>query len=362
MALRVRRQTSVSLCSLSACSIISRVAPSTIPVFLGGPRSARRIRCHWLFHRARRSSTWRALSSTLRTRSSPTPCSVLPVSFALHTAPPHALLSCFPALIAPSSGHRRMGHQVPRCPHQSSKNSSRSSPISYTCSAMPDVRALRRNRISTSFRAKMTPTLRSAHASSALSPPMPPVPLFPAYLCRHTPRRWSSMGTSRTTAQGSHFAPGRAPCRLRCLQDTRYPVLRPRASSYIRTRARPRRGSGAYLKHQTSASCGLRAAEDGRAVPRAPTTQTARKRASHTRTPAARPAYMHACGVHTRSPSLGCFTGVDEAGEDGGGTIILDEMPTALRGDRNINRERDQRTLQSLVLKLLTVCARILLK
>ncbi|KAJ7632011.1 hypothetical protein B0H17DRAFT_1339771 [Mycena rosella] len=58
---------------------------------------------------------------TLRTHSSspPTPSSVLPAPFALHTVPPHVLLSRFPALIVP----------------ESSNTSSRSSQISSTASA-----------------------------------------------------------------------------------------------------------------------------------------------------------------------------------------------------------------------------------
>ncbi|KAJ7654271.1 hypothetical protein B0H17DRAFT_1267084 [Mycena rosella] len=53
------------------------------------------------------------------TRSSPTPSSVLPASFALHTAtptPPHALLSCFPALIAPYAVRQRPGMRRPVMP------------------------------------------------------------------------------------------------------------------------------------------------------------------------------------------------------------------------------------------------------
>ncbi|KAJ7654253.1 hypothetical protein B0H17DRAFT_1214414 [Mycena rosella] len=52
----------------------------------------------------------------LRTRSPPTPFSVLPASFALHTAapaPPYALLSCFVALTAPSPRRRIRGGSSP---------------------------------------------------------------------------------------------------------------------------------------------------------------------------------------------------------------------------------------------------------
>ncbi|KAJ7631735.1 hypothetical protein B0H17DRAFT_1217781 [Mycena rosella] len=135
MGLPVRRQAFIALWSLSQCSIVFRVSP--------GLQSAGR-----LFHRARRippdadstrraSGSWAcrlnaphehprrgkvdrrrtsvsiSSSGTLRTRPPPTP------SFALHTAtpaPPHALLSRFPALIAPSSVRQRSGTRRPALP------------------------------------------------------------------------------------------------------------------------------------------------------------------------------------------------------------------------------------------------------
>ncbi|KAJ7651798.1 hypothetical protein B0H17DRAFT_1338653 [Mycena rosella] len=274
----------------------------------------------------------------LRTRSSPTPCSVLPVSFALHTAPPHALLSCFPALIAPSSGHRRMGHQLANI-------------IYVLGDARYDADSAERACVIRAF---------PAYAAGAAIPRIPVSPYAAEMeldgdieddsaglafrVLRHRARtRLSPTSTAPPSAQART-------CPVPPAMPSRYTVS---CSS----------SAGEQLHSYSRASTSRI-----RRVSEAPDERVVRAACGGGWAGSARPAYMHACGVHTRSPSLGCFTGVDEAGEDGGGTIILDEMPTALRGDRDIDRERQQRILQRLVLKLLTsfvldtVRARILFK
>ncbi|KAJ7651796.1 hypothetical protein B0H17DRAFT_1215179 [Mycena rosella] len=196
----------IALWSLSQCSIVFRVSP--------GLQSARR-----LFHRARRippdadstrraSGSWAcrlnaphehpvafvpALVGTLRTRPPPTP------SFALHTAtpaPPHALLSRFPALIAPSSVRQRSGTRRPALPtleqHHLVVQYLHDTGVRAKHCAGPHV-ASAEHRCVICARERVVFTLPA---------PSPAPPLFPVY-ARHTPRRWSSIVCAHSRSASS---------------------------------------------------------------------------------------------------------------------------------------------------------------
>ncbi|KAJ7669709.1 hypothetical protein B0H17DRAFT_1209567 [Mycena rosella] len=221
MGLPVRRQAFIALWSLSQCSIVFRVSP--------GLQSAGR-----LFHRARRippdadstrraSGSWAcrlnaphehprrgkvdrrrtsvsiSSSGTLRTRPPPTP------SFALHTAtpaPPQALLSRFPALIAPSSVRQRSGTRRPALPtleqhHLVVQYLHDTGVRAKHCAGPQDV-ASAEHRCVICARERVVFTLPA---------PSPAPLLFPVY-ARHTPRRWSSIVCAHSrSASSCAYAP-----------------------------------------------------------------------------------------------------------------------------------------------------------